>query len=282
MLGSSILHLLREEYEVVGLTRTSFSLEHHASTIDGFRQLAPDIIIHCAAYTNVEAAESNVQECYTTNYLTTLNIANYCQKHNCKLIYISSTGCYGVHSNSPYTEYDSVQPTTIYHKSKLAGENAVISLCQDFLVLRTGWLFGGDVTHQKNFVINRIKEANSKDKIVSDPFQFGNPTYVNDVAKQIDVLIRAGISGVFNVVSEGVCTRYDYVKAILERMKMKTVVVRSEIPFLRKALVSNNESAVNYSLKNIGLCVMRPWEEALEDYIQQNSLGLDYSQISGS
>lgn len=270
MLGSAIATLFKDKFAVYGLNRESLPIEDYKAVNAKLSKFNPDIIIHCAAYTNVELAETNPSDCYRVNYLGTLNIANAARKANSKLIYISSTGCYGSWSTDAYCEYDPVIPTTVYHKSKIAGESAVSSICNDYLILRTGWLYGGNISHKKNFVYNRFLEAKRSEKITSDPFQSGNPTSVDDVANQIQVLLNEDVCGIFNVVSEGYCTRYEYVRTIAALCGLKTIVEQADTPFKRTAPVSGNEAAENFLLRNMGLNVMKPWKESLKKYIEEN------------
>ena len=116
-----------------------------------------------------------------------------------------------------YIEFDEVTPTTIHHKSKYEAERIVKDHLSKYLILRTGWLYGGDKTHSKNFVYKRFLEANNQERIFSDNTQIGNPTYVVDLAKQIDVLIEKKQYGLFNCVNQAkLVSRYDYVKKIVE------------------------------------------------------------------
>lgn len=269
MLGSAIATLFKDKFSVYGLNRDLLPIEDYKAVNAKISEINPDIIIHCAAYTNVELAETNPDDCYRVNHLGTLNIANAALKAKSKLIYISSTGCYGSWSEAPYCEYDPVVPTTVYHKSKIAGENAVTGICSNYLILRTGWLYGGDISHKKNFVYNRFLEAQKSEKITSDPFQTGNPTSVVDVADQVQVLIDQDVNGCFNVVADGYCTRYEYVKTIVELCGLDTIVDKADKPFKRIAPVSGNEAAENFLLSNMGLSVMKPWKESLKKYISE-------------
>jgi dTDP-4-dehydrorhamnose reductase len=267
MLGSALKDSLKNDFDVIAASREELNIESFADTRAYISRIQPRIIMHCAAYTNVEEAEKQPASCYRINYNGTLHLANAGRDLDAKFVYISSTGCYGAYQNSPYSEFDDVVPTTVYHKSKIAGENVVKELCNNFLVLRTGWLFGGDVMHKKNFVYNRFKEAQSKDRITSDPFQSGNPTNTDDVARQVKRMLREDISGIYNVVSEGHCTRFEYVKAIVSYFKLDCEVVPAEKPFERLAKVSPNEAAFNFNLTQMGLNEMPHWEESLKKYI---------------
>jgi dTDP-4-dehydrorhamnose reductase len=270
MLGSALQNALQNEFEPIAASRSELNIESFADTRAFLQKVRPDIVLHCAAYTNVEEAERNPDDCYRANYNGTLHLLNALPDQDTRFVYISSTGCYGSYKDGPYREYDTVLPTTVYHRSKYAGENAVKELASDFLILRTGWLFGGSPEHKKNFVFNRLREASKKDRLVSDPFQAGNPTNTEDVARQLQLMLDLKLKGIFNLVSEGSCTRYDYVKAIVDLSGLACEVVLAEKPFERLARVSHNEAAVNFNLSQMGICQMPHWKESLQKYIRTN------------
>lgn len=267
MLGSAVQEALKSDFEIIAASRAELNIQSFGEAKEYLQQIKPQIILHAAAYTNVEEAERQPQECYRANYNGTLNLVNAAKEFQSKFIYISSTGCYGSYQHEPYAEYNEVVPLTVYHHSKYLGEKVVSDLCTDFLILRTGWLFGGSTEHKKNFVYNRFKDALSKDEIYSDPFQTGNPTNTADVAKQIKLLIANNISGTFNVVAGGSCTRYEYVKEIVAAYGLNCIVKPTDKPFERLAKVSPNEAAVNFNLEQMGLNNMPHWKESLHQYI---------------
>ena len=233
----------------------------------------PDIIIHAAAYTNVEDCETNPDKAYRVNTVGTQNLVNYCIDKDILFIYISSTGVYGKEKkNESYCEFDNVNPTTIHHKSKYEGERIVQSHLSRYLILRTGWLYGGGLNSNKNFVYKRYLEVKDNDVIYSDNTQIGNPTYVLDFVEQIKVLIKNNLYGIYNCVNSGEnISRYNYVKKIVELFDVKcNVKVATKNMFKRAAPVSDNESAINYKLDLMDLNVMNNWEKALENYITTN------------
>ena len=136
--------------------------------------------------------------------------------------------------------------------------------------MRTGWLYGGDKTHSKNFVYKRFLEASKNEVIYSDNTQMGNPTYVIDFVKQIEVLLEKRCYGIFNCINAAKSiSRYDYVKRIVELFDINcNVEVASSDMFKRIAPVAKNESAINYKLDLLNLNVMREWQEALNEYIE--------------
>jgi dTDP-4-dehydrorhamnose reductase len=267
MLGSALQLSLQGDYNIIAASHSELNIESFSNTKSYLSNIKPDIIIHSAAYTNVEEAELKPNECYKVNYSGTLNLLNSINSSKTKFVYISSTGCYGNYKNNPYSEFDDLNPTTVYHNSKVAGENLVKELSENYLILRTGWLFGGSIEHKKNFVYNRYKEANNRSEITSDPFQIGNPTYTGDVSVQIKKLLANDIKGVFNVVSEGYCSRYEYVKTLVDLFGLSCNVIAAQKPFDRLAKVSHNESALNFNLEQLGLNNMSYWKESLEKYI---------------
>lgn len=270
MLGSNIMHHLHSK-EIVGYDRNQLDITKSDNVDRVLNTEKPDIIIHTAAYTDVDGCEADIDKAYIINALGTQNLVNYCIDKDVLFIYISSTGVYGASKNGPYTEFDSINPTTIHHKSKYEGEKIVQNHLQKYLILRPGWLYGGDKMHTKNFVYKRFLEASHKETIYSDPSQIGNPTYVVDFVKQIQLLVENQQYGIFNCVNKAIgISRYDYVKKIVELFDLKCdVKIAPDGMFTRVAPVSKNESAINYKLNLCGLNIMGDWEESLSLYIQQ-------------
>ncbi|WP_083250815.1 SDR family oxidoreductase [Acidihalobacter aeolianus] len=267
MLGGAILELCsRRGWVCVPIPRSIFYGGMHGEAADVITKC--DVLIHAAANTDVEYCEINPDECYRDNYLLTELIAGYAVRSKTKLVYISSTGVYGNYQMSPYKEYNDTIPTTHYHKAKLMGEVAADALTGS-LVIRVGWLFGGDIDNPKNFVVRRILDAiRSNGSIVSDPTQFGNPLYVMDAAEIILELVKDDRSGIFNCVSVEAVSRYEYVKKILEFSGCGVDVMPSEPgAFKRKASVSFNESAINWKLNCLGYAEVPVWRDGLERYV---------------
>ena len=268
LLGSSILKNL--SYGNIISLGTEIDITNQKDILNTLNDIKPDIIIHAAAYTNVEACEVEQDKTYLINTIGTQNIVNYCIGKDLLLVYISSTGIYGNSKKSEaYTEFDLINPTTVHHKSKYEGEKVIQNHLSKYLILRTGWLYGGDKTHNKNFVYKRFLEAKNSDIIYSDDSQIGNPTYVNDFVKQIDVLIESKQFGIFNCVNEAIeISRYDYIKKIVELFSVDcSVNIASKSMFKRVAPVSMNESAQNYKLGLLNMNIMPVWDKSLEDYI---------------
>ena len=269
MLGSEIMQS-NEFSEIGDLFSIKGDITNRTEIRNSLQKSSPDIIIHTAAFTNVEACETNPDKAYAVNTIGTQNIVNYCIGNNVYLVYISSTGIYGSHKKEVYNEFDEVFPTTVHHITKHKGEKMIEKHLSKFLILRTGWLYGGHKEHNKNFVYKRILEGQSVEKMYSDNSQIGNPTYIKDLVGQISHLLKNKCYGVFNCVNEAEAgvSRYDYVQKILSTWGLAVPLkIADPNQFKRVAKVSKNESAMNYKLNLLKLNTMRNWEEALEDYI---------------
>lgn len=278
LLGSALSKQAKDcGYTCIPLNRASvpLSLETSATTMVDSYFDGVDHFIHAAANTNVELCEENPALCYKDNVLFTELLAGAARRRGVGMTFISSTGVYGSHQIKPWAEYDEAHPCTHHHRSKLLGEQRVMAANRSNLVVRTGWLFGGNIYATKNFVAKRINEAReSKDAIIfSNHQQYGCPTNVDDLAAQVMLLIKLRAAGVFNVVNAGFASRFEYVKEIV-RCAGLAVEVRPVAAgdFKRIAPVSDNEMAVNWRADSLGLPLMRSWQDALADYLSRNEL----------
>lgn len=273
LLGSTIFDYLTEKGEnVFKYNRSDFSWIDQKKNILALRNF--DVVIHAAANTNVEECEIYPESCYRDNTLFTERLSSAASQVNCKFIFISSTGIYGSEKeNSPYTEYDNVNPTTHHHKSKWLAEQAVNKFCNNSLILRTGWIFGGLPNSSKNFITNRIREAlvTKNNKIISNCQQFGVPTYTKDFAEILYLMILKDEIGTYNIVNQGHASRFDYVSKIFKTLSLETEVIPdSAESFNRIAKVSKNEMAVSLKLKELGYQLLPTWEESIEKYIKND------------
>lgn len=267
MLGSEVLCALTDRGDAgTALDRATFlrvEATERSSMLDGF-----DVVIHAAANTNVEQCELMPEASYRDNCFLTEQLFRYSHWHGAKFVFISSTGVYGRGKSSPYHEYDAVSPTTVHHRSKLMAEQTVLT-CADTLVVRTGWLFGGRIDNPKNFVANRLKEIRAVNgSITANSGQIGSPTYVRDCVRVLLELIADDCMGIYNVVNEGSASRFEYVKQIVELSGAPIDVQPIDASgFKRHADVSENEAAVSYRMRFEERSPLRPWRDALADYM---------------
>lgn len=265
LLGSAFRDALTG-YAVVTVGRDKLDADAPGILAQIAADFAPELIINCAAHTDLEAAERDPAMDFVVNGRLPGVIGEICKTHGATLLHFSSTGCYGDWKSTPYSEDDDVRPTTAHHRAKLAGEQAICDSGCRHVILRTGWLYGGSPGQPKNFVWKRLVEACSTDVITSDASQRGCPTYVVDLVRQALLMVGRSLHGTFNVAAQGTASRYEYVAAIVSAAALPCVV-KPGPRFTRLAPVSPNEMTVNCRLQELGLDHMPEWRTSLRSYV---------------
>jgi dTDP-4-dehydrorhamnose reductase len=266
MLGTSFKMALKD-VELICTERSELSVAEPQKLFDLVDRVGPSVVLNCAAHTDVESAERDPDMAFRANWILPSILAIACRRQQALFVHFSSTGCYGREKQEPYSEEDPVQPTTVYHRSKILGEEAVKEAGCEFLILRAGWLFGGDPNHAKNFVWKRLLEALASERMISDASQTGNPTFVGDVVRQTRLLIDVGLRGTYNCASQGSVSRFEYVRRIVHAAGLPCSVEPTMTPFPRLAQVSPNEAAINYRLRLLGLDIMPEWQSAVDAFV---------------
>jgi len=279
MLGQAFVGLLGEN--ALTASRADLSITDIAAIDRLVATSGAGLVVNCAAHTNVDAAEGDPDPAFAVNALLPGLVGTACRRAAIPMVHISSTGCYGAWKDEAYTEEDAPRPTTVHHRSKLAGEEAVRDSGVEHLIVRTGWLFGGAADAPKNFVWKRMVEAAATPRMTSDATQRGNPTWVDDLARQVLHAANAGYRGTVNAVSHGSASRYDYVRRIVEAAGLPCAVEPSTTPFQRPAPVSPNEVAVNQRLGLLGLDIMPDWTDAVDAYVAELRRSPEWAEMKG-
>ena len=216
-----------------------------------------EIIINCAAYTLVDQAETEQIQANKINHLAVANIAQLARDFNLKLIHISTDYVFDGKNQKPYTELDITNPQTVYGKTKLKGEMAILSINpRDSIIIRTSWLFS---SFGKNFVnkILKLAKTNKTVSVVSD--QFGSPTYARDLVKVIlEIIPKINNTDVeiFHYSNEGVCSWYEFAQEIFKIKKIKKNIISlktknydsvAKRPFY--SALNNNKIKSSFNLK---------------------------------
>ncbi len=230
----------------------------------------PDIIIHCAAWTAVDAAEEseNADKVYAVNELATKHIAEYCKTHNCKMIYISTDYVFGNNTDSPIeADCKDFSPLNVYGKSKLAGELAVAETLSKYFIVRISWVFG---KNGNNFVKTMLSLSKKLDtlKVVND--QIGAPTYTYDLAKLLSDMVDSDKYGYYHATNEGGdISWYDFAKEIFStaNIKMNLIPVTTEEYGISKAIRPKNSRLCKQKLKDAGFTPLPTWQDALKRYL---------------
>ncbi|BCO32018.1 NAD(P)-dependent oxidoreductase [Thiohalobacter sp. COW1] len=214
-LGREFVLLLQDAgMEAVALTRNELDLTAAADTIaDTIAIHQADWIVNCAAYTQVDRAESEPELAYAVNRDAAAAIAEGARRGNGRLLQVSTDFVFGGDKSSPYREDDSPAPLGVYGASKLAGEQAVLEVLPSALILRTAWVYG---CHGHNFVKTILRVAGERDELHVVDDQIGTPAWTRDIAGAMLALMRAGAEGAYHFTNEGVASWYDFALAVLE------------------------------------------------------------------
>lgn len=265
-LGTEVCAYLRSlKYMVVGTTRRELDITNFKKVHTFIMQEKPDYVINCAALTDVAGCEKKIRDAYLINAVGPQNLASVCMDSNAVLVHISSDYVFDGKKSTPYLEFDHVNPLSIYGKSKLAGEQMIQALCPRHYIIRTSWLYG---LNGKNFVKKVLDLAREykEIRIVND--QRGTPTYTKDLAAALECLINTGAYGTYHVSNSGECTWYEFSSKIVELFQLETTVKpisSSELDdYVKRPVYSVLR---NYLLELTGDKIMRPWFEALQDYV---------------
>lgn len=237
-----------------------------------FAAVQPDAIINCAAYTNVDGAESDEENAYRINALGSWNLALTCQAADIPLMYVSTDYVFDGTKGSAYDEYDLPNPQGIYGRSKRAGEIHVERLCPKHYIVRTSWLYGHG---GKNFVETIIKAASERPelKVVND--QWGTPTPTVELASTMCKLLETERYGTYHASGEGACTWFDFAVGIVSQAGLQTPVhPQSTEEGARPAPRPAYSVLENRAMKLASLPSHQAWQEALKQYMDARPAAL--------
>lgn len=251
---------------------------------DAVSTVGPDLVIHLAAETNLEYCESNAEAAYHTNTIGTKHVALACQRSDVPLVYVSTAGVFDGQKQDPYTEFDVPNPINVYGASKYEGEKLVQSFLDRWYVIRAGWMVGGGARDHKFVakILAQVEEGRKVIHAVAD--KFGTPTYAPDFSLCLMGLLETDNYGLYHMACEGWARRADVAAAILEalgRDEIELVEVDSE-HFREEFFAPRPRSEVmrNLNLELAGLNVMRPWREALQEYLATEFKDLFSTELS--
>lgn len=265
MLGHAIQKVFSDS-EIITFSYADLDVTNLDAAVTRVRNTQPDFLIHTAAFTDVDACESDPEQAYLVNGIGARNMAIACEEIRCPIIHISSDYVFDGTKKAPYDEWDKTFPINQYGLSKLMAEQFISTLTNRFYIVRTSWLYG---SHGRNFVDTIIRLLAEKDelRVVND--QFGSPTFTEDLASAIRQLIGKGY-GIYHVTNSGICTWHEFAVTIaqLTRIEKPIIPVTSE-ELKRPARRPNNSGLNNTMLRLEGISPLRHWSEALEHYVKQ-------------
>lgn len=230
-----------------------------------FRESQPDIVIHCAAYTDVDGSAKNPDLAYLINGSGTLNVADACRKYGSDMVHISTNEVFSGRLTGGYEEWMHLDPINPYGRSKADAEFHVRHTLSRFYIVRTAWLYGPGARNFIHAIINRARKTGSLE-VVAD--EIGNPTYSLDLARGISALIATGQYGIYHLVNEGTCSRWAFAKKIIELTGIDNVHIKPILSadYSRASCPPLFGQLLNITGTSIGI-TLRPWADALSDFI---------------
>lgn len=260
-----------KELEKRGLTAVGVDIDEmditDAESVDKvIKEAAPDAVIHCAAYTAVDAAEDNVALCRRVNADGTANIAKVCKELDIKMMYISTDYVFDGQGTRPWEPDDERNPLNIYGQTKYEGEVAVTDALNKYFIVRIAWVFG---VNGKNFIKAILNKAKTVDTLTVVNDQFGSPTYTYDLARLLVDMIVTDKYGFYHATNEGICTWFEFASEIIRQAGMDTKVIPvSADQYPAKAKRPTNSRMSKEKLTENGFEKLPAWQDALKRYLE--------------
>ncbi|KWX85274.1 dTDP-4-dehydrorhamnose reductase [Paenibacillus riograndensis] len=271
-LGQDLVLLLQAQgHEVLGCDRQEMDITDLDQCVEIIGGFAPDAVIHCAAHTAVDVAETDIDAAYLINATGSRNVALAAEKAGAKLVYISTDYVFDGMGTQPYHEYDNTDPQSIYGKSKRAGEVLVQSLSSKYFIVRTSWVYG---KYGNNFVKTMLKLGQEKPLLQVVDDQKGSPTYTVDLANFLLELIQTEKYGVYHASNTEYCTWYEFTQAIfVEAEDILGLKFTAKLEpcsteqFPRPAPRPQYSVMEHLAIRTNGFQDIRPWREGLRDFL---------------
>lgn len=271
MLGSVFCRQLKDKNEIYGIDIKPGFIEIDIAEKqvlwDFIKKTKPEVIVHTAAYTDVDGCELDPKKAHKINAIGTKNLAEACKDIGALMVYISTDYVFDGEKDKPYIEEDAPNPTSVYGMSKLKGEEYIKEICENFLIIRSSGLYGKD---GRNFVDTILKFAALKEdlKVVCD--QRACPTYVDDLAKAVIKLVSLKKEGIYHIANSGVCSWYEFAEKILKISGIKKEVIPIKTDKSARAARRPKMSALccDKYVEAAGK-PMRHGREALKDYLKE-------------
>jgi len=269
-LGYEVLNCLQKRgIPCIGAGRKEFELTDRASTEKFLMRTKPDAIIHCAAYTNVNLAESEVTLCRAVNVEATRNLAMAASVLNAKMLFISTEYVFPGEGEGYYETTDATRPLNVYGASKRDAELVLMELLKRYFIVRISCGFG---KNGNNFIKTMLKFGREREEIRVVRDQIGSPTYMKDLAELLCDMIVTEKYGIYHATNEGVCSFAELAQEVMQRagLSAKIIPIASH-EYPSPAVRPKNSRLSKASLDRAGFCRLPEWRDALERYLSEIS-----------
>ncbi len=263
--GQELSRVLAPQHDLIPTTSATLDVTSR-STTSQIVAAQPELVLHPAAWTDVDGCARDPDRALIANGLGTRHVALACQRLDIPLLYISTNEVFDGQATAPYLEIDAPRPINAYARSKYAGEQFVLQLLRRFYIVRIAWVFGGP----RNFPRTILRLARERDKLAIVEDEIGNPTYAADVAEAVARLIHEPAYGIYHLVNEGYCSRYAFAREILRQAGLDHVEVDPiKLRDYKRASTPPRFGALRNFVAAADLdIVLPPWQDALTRFLQ--------------
>ena len=267
-LGTDLMNeLAKRGIEGIGVDVQEMDITDAEACRRVIKNSGADAVIHCAAYTAVDAAEDNVDLCRRINGEGTRNVAQACKEADVKLMYISTDYVFDGQGTRPWEPDDERHPLNVYGQTKYEGELAVEELSDKYFIVRIAWVFG---VAGKNFIKTMLRLGKERGAVSVVDDQIGSPTYTYDLARLLVDMIQTDKYGRYHATNEGLCSWYEFAKEIFRQAGMDVPVTPvSSDAFPAKATRPSNSRLSKEKLSENGFERLPAWQDALGRFLKE-------------
>ena len=266
-LGYDVVKELKKRgHQAIGVDRERMDLTSTEQIKECIENVNPEAIIHCAAYTAVDAAEENEELCRRVNAIATKEIAEYARLLDIPMIYISTDYVFDGTKDGEYTEEDIPNPINVYGKTKYEGEVYIKEILEKYYIVRISWVFG---ENGNNFIDTMLRLSKDRDKLNVINDQVGSPTYTKDLAPLLADMIETDKYGIYHATNDGYCTWYEFAKEIFNISNVD--IDLKSIPTVKYPTKAKRPINSKLSKNNIEVNSFKPlrnWKDAVREYIR--------------
>ena len=254
----------KRNIEAIGVDVKEMDITNAHQVNEVITETKPDAIIHCAAWTAVDKAEDEVEQCRKVNRDGTKHIVDVCEKLDLPLMYFSTDYVFDGQGEEPWHEYDERHPLNVYGKTKYEGELEVERLKKHFII-RISWVFG---INGGNFIKTMLRLGKERKEVSVVNDQIGSPTYTYDLARLCVDMIQTKEYGTYHATNEGICSWYEFACEIFKQAKMDVIVHPVDsTQFPTRAVRPKNSRMNKTELDKHGFTRLPSWQDALERYL---------------
>ena len=254
----------KRNIEAIGVDVKEMDITNVNQVNEVITETKPDAIIHCAAWTAVDKAEDEVEQCRKVNRDGTKHIVDVCEKLDLPLMYFSTDYVFDGQGEEPWNEYDERHPLNVYGQTKYEGELEVERLKKHFII-RISWVFG---INGHNFIKTMLRLGKERGEVSVVNDQIGSPTYTYDLARLCVDMIQTKEYGTYHATNEGICSWYEFACEIFKQAKMDVIVHPVDsTQFPTRAIRPKNSRMNKTELDKHGFTRLPSWQDALERYL---------------